>query len=281
LNFVPAGFPGAGRFKVTSWSPGAWFDVTLAPDGLGTFDFASVTRILGFPRSVESFAYVPLGSPLFAAPSVLVNEYSDGNVVAYEVDANGDPVLATRQVVLSDLNGPEGVAVDPLTGDVVISSFILNRIFVIRGFAVPAGGEAPPIPPPPPGRFDISLTCPARASRGETVSITAAFRNHTDASRRITRGAVTLHAGAFNVAGPTARAISVDVDARAIGGAACPGCSPTVTAGTGSIGIPVLMPPQARPLSFVSIALSFFGEVGADPKRRLLATEACVVEITR
>src|ERR1051326_379041 len=38
LNFVPAGFPGAGRLKLVTWSEGQWFDAGVAPDGSGTYD---------------------------------------------------------------------------------------------------------------------------------------------------------------------------------------------------------------------------------------------------
>ncbi|MGB5198286.1 MAG: hypothetical protein WBR56_00115, partial [Sedimenticolaceae bacterium] len=45
LNFVPAGFGGAGSAKAVTWSSGEWFDVPLTPDGSGTFDIGTISRV--------------------------------------------------------------------------------------------------------------------------------------------------------------------------------------------------------------------------------------------
>ena len=107
LGFVPPGFPGAGRLKVASYIGVGWYDVPLTPDGNGTFDAGTAVwrAALG---GVEGIAYVPLGSPQFANPSVLVSEYGYGRVSAYEIDANGDPVSATRRSFINGLSGAEG-----------------------------------------------------------------------------------------------------------------------------------------------------------------------------
>jgi hypothetical protein len=42
-NFVPAGFGGAGEFKLVTWAGGQWFTATLSPDGSGTFDLVGLT----------------------------------------------------------------------------------------------------------------------------------------------------------------------------------------------------------------------------------------------
>ncbi len=122
LQFVPAGFAGAGSMKVASFNSGDWYDVTLTPDGSGTFDL-DFDFVLTLPGGPEGIVYVSAGNPGFATDSVLISEYSGGAVGAYEIDGNGDPILGTRRTFLSDLSGTEGAALDPLTGDFIFSTY--------------------------------------------------------------------------------------------------------------------------------------------------------------
>jgi cysteine-rich repeat protein len=142
LGFVPPGFPGAGRFKVASYIGVGWYDVPLTPDGNGTFDAGPAVWRAAL-SGVEGIAYVPLGSPQFANPSVLVSEYSYGRVSAYEIDANGDPVVATRRNFITGLNGAEGATIDPVTGDFLFSTFLGSggRVIAVRGFATSFCGD--------------------------------------------------------------------------------------------------------------------------------------------
>src|SRR5262249_16230261 len=87
LNFFPAGFAGAGKLKLVSWSAGYWYDAQYSPDGQGTYNIISVTevpnsRVLTGP---EGFFYVPPLSPVFSGPSMVIAEYSAGTVSAYQV----------------------------------------------------------------------------------------------------------------------------------------------------------------------------------------------------
>lgn len=135
--FVPTGFPGEGRFKMVSWPDGEWNDVELAPDGAGTYDVVSATEVAAsrLPGGPEGFIYVPLGSPLFDVPSILVSEFTAGRVASYEIDANGDPIVATRRDFVVDLEGAEGAVIDPWTGDFIFSTFGGgDRIIVVQGF---------------------------------------------------------------------------------------------------------------------------------------------------
>lgn len=142
INFVPAGFSGAGRMKLCSWSGGEFYDASYSPDGSGTWDITSVTQTAQLPGGPEGFVYVPLGSPLFDVPSMLVSEYSAGNVAVYDVDANGDPIVDSRRDFISGLTGAEGAYIDPYTGDFLFSTFGGgDRIIVVQGF-VPAPGVA-------------------------------------------------------------------------------------------------------------------------------------------
>ena len=140
INFVPDGFPAEGRMKLTTYSSGQWNDVSIAPDGTGTFDITSVTQIpaSNLPGSPEGFAYVPLGSPLFPNPSMVVSEYGAGKVATYEINASADPIIATRRDLITGLSGAEGAFIDPFTGDFLFSTFGGgNRVIVVRGFAPP------------------------------------------------------------------------------------------------------------------------------------------------
>jgi hypothetical protein len=140
LKFVPEGFPGAGQLKIATWDAGGWYTLELQPDGTGTFDVVGASLAASIPGGPEGFIYVPPGSPGFPAPDgLLVSEWSDGNIAAYRIDDAGNPVPASRTVFVSGLEGPEGAAVDPLTGDFLFSTFTngVDHIFAIRGFVAP------------------------------------------------------------------------------------------------------------------------------------------------
>jgi len=147
LNFVPPGYSGAGNFKISSWSGGQFYDVALAPDGSGTYNLTGATLQVTLPGGPEGFVYVPIGSPLFASQSMLVSEYSSGNVATYTIDASGNPVLASRRTFIAGLVGAEGAAIDPVTGDFYFSTFGgANQVIQVRGFTAPAPAAATPVP---------------------------------------------------------------------------------------------------------------------------------------
>ncbi len=144
LNFVPAGYPGAGHLKISSWAGGEWYDVSFASDGSGTYDLTSATYINSYPGGPEGFIYVPHGSPLFPGDNLLMAEYSADTVGAYLVDSNGDPILGSRQDFILGLVGAEGAFTDPITGDFLFSTFISgSEIYEVQGFApiVPEPGS--------------------------------------------------------------------------------------------------------------------------------------------
>ncbi len=69
---------------------------------------------------------------------MLVSEYSAGEIGVYQTDANGDPVLASRQEFITGLTGAEGAFIDPVTGDFLFSTFGGgNHVIVVRGFIIP------------------------------------------------------------------------------------------------------------------------------------------------
>lgn len=145
LAFVPAGYNGAGGFKMLSWSGGQFYNAVITPDGTGTYNVTSATQVTTLPGGPEGFIYVPLGSPLFANQSMLISDYSSNRVSAYEIDALGNPVAASRKDFVTGLSGAEGAAIDPLTGDFLFSTFGGgDRVVRVEGFATP---------PPPTGEI--------------------------------------------------------------------------------------------------------------------------------
>ena len=151
ILFTPQGQPGAGSFKLAGYSDGQWYDGDVVPDGSGTYDVVNLRAVPGAVLSggPEGIVYVPAGSPQFGGPSVLVSEYSAGNVATYTVDGNGDPVIASRRTFIGGLSGAEGAFVDPVTGDFLFSTFGgEGRVIVVRGFRAPP----PELPPPVAGK---------------------------------------------------------------------------------------------------------------------------------
>lgn len=162
INFVPAGFAGAGSVKLVSYGGGQWYDAALSPDGSGTFDLTGVTQIdldsvaagiqnvLGGP---EGFVYIAAGNPLFSANAMLIAEYGAGEIGAYDLDADGNPLVNSRRDFISGLSGAEGATIDPLTGDFLFSTFGGgNQIVVVKGFIAPE----PPTPGvPEPGTLAL------------------------------------------------------------------------------------------------------------------------------
>lgn len=152
LNFVPFGFDGAGQMKLVTYSGGSWYTASLSPDGSGTYDIDGVTQedldpdtagTQNVPGGPEGFVYISSGNDGFLTNSVLIAEYAAGAIGAYEVDSNGNPLVATRRDFITGLTGAEGAAIDPVTGDFLFSTFGGgNQIIVVSGFDVP-------LPPPP------------------------------------------------------------------------------------------------------------------------------------
>lgn len=138
LNFIPTGFSAAGGFRLVSWPDGQWYSADYVPDGAGTFDITNIvqeTTIVGGP---EGFVYIEAGNAEFAQNGMLVSEWTDNKIAAYEVNAGGNPIPATRKEFVVGLTGAEGAFLDPLSGDFLFSTFAdVNRVIAIRGFKPP------------------------------------------------------------------------------------------------------------------------------------------------
>jgi hypothetical protein len=145
LAFVPSGFAGAGGFKIASYNGGGWYDGTLNPDGTGTYDITGAALESTPGGGPEGIAYVSGSNPGFAGDSVLLDQYNAGQVEAYSIDSNGDPILATGQDFLDGLTGAEGATIDPETGDFLFSTYGGgNQVDVVSGFSAPTQGVPEP-----------------------------------------------------------------------------------------------------------------------------------------
>ncbi|MBM4113084.1 MAG: hypothetical protein FJ253_06880 [Phycisphaerae bacterium] len=143
LRVVPAGFPGAGRLKICSYSANRWYDCTLFPVGDGLWDISvdpdSIQLTEFDAGGPEGIAYVPIGSAAFPVPSVLISMYSSSQIWSFEIDSNGDPIVETKRIFVTGLAGTEGAAIDPVTGDFLFSQFGsgFDHVFRVSGFAQP------------------------------------------------------------------------------------------------------------------------------------------------
>lgn len=147
LAFVPEGFAGAGRLKITSYTANTFFDTTITADGSGTYNIAAPTKGVQLDGGIDSFVYIKAGNPGFTADSLLITEFDSQNVSAYEIDENGDPIASTRRDFITGITshtpttliGTIGTTIDSLSGDVLFSSFFeddpsQSKIFQLKGF---------------------------------------------------------------------------------------------------------------------------------------------------
>lgn len=138
LAFVPAGFAGAGDFKLVSYSTGQFYTAALTPDGSGTYIPGSFVEEAVLTGGPEGLIYIDGANPVFGTDHMLVSEWGAGNVAAYEIDGDGNPIVASRQDFITGLSGAEGALIDPLTGDFLFSTFGGgDRIVQVQGFLVP------------------------------------------------------------------------------------------------------------------------------------------------
>jgi len=71
---------------------------------------------------------------------MLLNDWLTGQVIAYSVDADGNPKPATAVTVAASLPGAEGAVLDPVTNDFVFSTFGASggdHLDVVSGFTAP------------------------------------------------------------------------------------------------------------------------------------------------
>ena len=141
LGLVPAGFAGTGHLKILSYNTGNWYDASLVPDGSGTYNVTGVGAPISLGSGPEGAIYIKAGNPQFASDSVLICNYQQGVIDAYTIDANGDPIVASKRNFISGLTGAEGATIDPVTGDFLFATFGGgNHVIEVNGFLAPEPG---------------------------------------------------------------------------------------------------------------------------------------------
>jgi hypothetical protein len=148
IGFVPGYLPPAGKMRGVTWPDGWWYHIDLAANG-NLFNVTLLTKTaVTLPGGPGGFAYVPPGSPVFANHSVIMAEWSVDKVATYAIDNDGDPLPNTRVEFFTAFPKPWGAYFDRVSGDYLFLTWGAanppDRVFVVRGFAVP-----PPPPPPP------------------------------------------------------------------------------------------------------------------------------------
>jgi hypothetical protein len=132
-----------GGLRAVTWPDGYWYHLTYTsqpPNYAITGSMQTVT----LPNGPGGFAYVPAGSPKFTQQSIITDEWSAGKVVVYEVDPQGDPIIATRTEFFTQFPSPWGAYFEAATGDFLFLDWggeALDQVYIVQGFSAP--------PPPP------------------------------------------------------------------------------------------------------------------------------------
>lgn len=136
-TLVPPGMPGAQRLKLMD-AEGSWYDLPYTKPDSDLLSVDTVQRRLGLnlEASPLGVAYVEAGNFGFPQPGLLLvhSKVSNQEVLAYDVDSQGDPLLGSRRVFASGLPGaPKGAWVDPWSGDFLFGNAVSGLLIAIHG----------------------------------------------------------------------------------------------------------------------------------------------------
>ncbi|NER35197.1 MAG: DUF4114 domain-containing protein [Oscillatoria sp. SIO1A7] len=147
MTFVPAGLPGEGQLKaVAKWPNSTFYTVNYSqdgtfPDGSPSIKIDSLDVETAVGIGPGSFIYPLLGAPEFATPGLLMAEWDANGIYAYEVDSDGNPIAASRELFMP-YHGVWGATVDPITGDFLFTPWSGGGgITIVRGLGQPADNE--------------------------------------------------------------------------------------------------------------------------------------------
>jgi hypothetical protein len=111
LGYVPTGLPGAGTLKGINRRSGGFY--TLGTN-TNTLEVANIGNL------PTGFVYMPSTSVGFSSGAeLLIVERGSGAIYAHKLDANGNPIPATKELFISNFDKPMGILVDPVTGDIL------------------------------------------------------------------------------------------------------------------------------------------------------------------
>jgi len=142
MNFVPAGFAGAGEMKIVSYKGDSLYLAPFSADGSGMYDIgsATLTATLSVGPNPERFIYVASGNSGFGTNRCRWPSTSRAASMPTPLDGDGNPVPGSRRDFLTGLIGAADAFIDPLTGDFLFSTTRGggNHVVEIQGFqAVP------------------------------------------------------------------------------------------------------------------------------------------------
>jgi hypothetical protein len=179
LEFVPAGFANAGELLVASHDAGGIYKISLTPNPNGTFTPVSGSAVLFLQQTpgLEGMRHLTTGP---YAGSMLVCNYNNSEVRRVALDpATGLPALSPSgqpQVTpfITNFSGAFGMAVDPVTGDLFISTWNAGHLIrhytwgaaalTLGGGGSTIGGAAPTL---------SANQAPSLGSYGFAVSVAA------------------------------------------------------------------------------------------------------------
>ncbi len=142
LGFVPPGLAAEDELRMVTWPEGRWYHVTTEADG-ALLNVTAATQTQTLTGNPGGFAYVPAGSPGFAAQSLIVSEWNFDStmdrVAVYDVDDQGDPMTATRREFFTRFPRPWGAYFEPVTGDYLFLSWGTgeDHVYLVQGFVPP------------------------------------------------------------------------------------------------------------------------------------------------
>ena len=149
INFVPPGYPDAGQlrlagFKIDHNGASGWYRATIDYKG-PAYAITGLTKTVDVPNGPGGFAYIPIGSPLFAEQRIIMTEWNSAPqaVSSYAVDAAGDPIPGSRKPFFTSFVNPWGSYFEPETGDYIFLQWENqpDHVYIVQGFVPP-----PPLP---------------------------------------------------------------------------------------------------------------------------------------
>ena len=183
---IPAGFPGAGTLLVGTYDRGEIYSLPYTANQDGTYALGNATLRCTTIDGLEGIVYVPTTNPLFGTPSVLVSDYYANKINRYQIDQDGIPIVATREVFVTGLGGAEGGTLDPVTGEFMFSTFSSgSRVLMVRGFTAPPSGGGGGTPPTPKLKLVSSPTVKVNDTFTVNVDIADLARSAVGAQARV------------------------------------------------------------------------------------------------
>lgn len=101
-----------------------------------------------------------------------MTEWQSQSVTVIPVDAQGNPIVAQRRVILTDSGSMLGAAFDPVTGDYLYVNYNGQNVRAVRGFNRPPQDEPCECP-----QYEAGSDCESVTVRSATSCVCLAFAN--------------------------------------------------------------------------------------------------------